>query len=310
MKQDFPRFGIKLLCRLFGKTRHAYYDHQWRSQDLGLKDELVLQHVPDIRKKQNRIGTLKLHYMLQQPLEQHGIKIGRDYLFELMREHGLHIRNRKRKVVTTNSRHWMHKYNNLIKELLINGPEQVWVSDITYIRLRKQWGYLSLLTDAYSKKIMGWAFRKDLSAQGCIDALEMAIADRKYPQNRLIHHSDRGSQYCSKGYVDLLTDGNIAVSMTENGDPYENAIAERVNGILKAEFDLYGAQTGLRETTGKIRDNIQTYNQVRPHASCDYLTPEQAHLQHGELKKRWKPKKYKTKNTTCITPTGITNLHV
>jgi putative transposase len=310
MKQDFPRFGIKLLCRLFGKTRHAYYDHQWRSQDLGLKDELVLQHVLDIRKKQNRIGTLKLHYMLQQPLEQHGIKIGRDYLFELMREHGLHIRNRKRKVVTTNSRHWMHKYNNLIKELLINGPEQVWVSDITYIRLRKQWGYLSLLTDAYSKKIMGWAFRKDLSAQGCIDALEMAIADRKYPQNRLIHHSDRGSQYCSKGYVDLLTDGNIAVSMTENGDPYENAIAERVNGILKAEFDLYGAQTGLRETTGKIRDNIQTYNQVRPHASCDYLTPEQAHLQHGELKKRWKPKKYKTKNTTCITPTGITNLHV
>jgi putative transposase len=310
MKQDFPRFGIKLLCRLFGKTRHAYYDHQWRSQDLGLKDELVLQHVLDIRKKQNRIGTLKLHYMLQQPLEQHGIKIGRDYLFELMREHGLHIRNRKRKVVTTNSRHWMHKYNNLIKELLINGPEQVWVSDITYIRLRKQWGYLSLLTDAYSKKIMGWAFRKDLSAQGCIDALEMAIADRKYPQNRLIHHSDRGSQYCSKGYVDLLTDGNIAVSMTENGDPYENAIAERVNGILKAEFDLYGAQTGLRETTGKIRDNIQTYNQVRPHASCDYLTPEQAHLQHGELKKRWKPKKYKTKNTTCITPTGITNLRV
>ncbi|TCC81517.1 IS3 family transposase, partial [Pedobacter hiemivivus] len=276
MKQDFPKLGIKLLCRLFGKTRHAYYDHQWRVQDLGLKDEIVLQHVLDIRKKQNRIGTLKLHYMLQQPLEQHGIKIGRDYLFDLMREHGLHIRNRRRKIVTTNSRHWMQKYSNLIKGLVINGPEQVWVSDITYIQLRKQWGYLSLITDAYSKKIMGWAFRKDLSAQGCIDALGMAIADRKYPAHKLIHHSDRGSQYCSKGYVELLTGGNIAVSMTENGDPYENAIAERVNGILKAEFDLYGAQTGLRETTRKIRDNIQTYNQIRPHASCDYLTPEQA----------------------------------
>jgi transposase InsO family protein len=311
MKQDFPKLGIKLLCRLFGKTRHAYYDHQWRMQDLGLKDEIVLQHVLDIRKKQNRIGTLKLHHMLQQPLEQHGIKIGRDYLFGLMKEHGLHIRNRKRKVVTTNSRHWMQKYSNLIKGLVINGPEQVWVSDITYIQLKKQWGYLSLVTDAYSKKIMGWAFRKDLSAQGCMDALEMAIANRKYPAHKLIHHSDRGSQYCSKGYVELLTDGNIAVSMTENGDPYENAIAERVNGILKAEFDLYGAQTGLRETTRKIRENIQIYNQIRPHASCDYLTPEQAHLKHGELKKRWKPKKYKSaQNSTCITESGITNLHV
>lgn len=311
MKQDFPKLGIKLLCRLFGKTRHAYYDHQWRVQDLGLKDEIVLQHVLDIRKKQNRIGTLKLHHMLQQPLEQHGIKIGRDYLFNLMREHGLHIRNRRRKVLTTNSRHWMQKYSNLIKGLIINGPEQVWVSDITYIQLRKQWGYLSLITDAYSKKIMGWAFRKDLSAQGCIDALEMAVADRKYPTHKLIHHSDRGSQYCSKGYVELLTDGNIAVSMTENGDPYENAIAERVNGILKAEFDLYGPQTGLRETTRKIRENIQTYNQVRPHASCDYLTPEQAHLKHGELKKRWKPKKYKSQqNSNCITESGITNWYV
>jgi transposase InsO family protein len=310
MKQDFPQLGVKLLCRLFGKTRHAYYDRQWRMQDEGLKDEIVLQHVLNIRSKQNKIGTLKLHHMLQEPLGQHSIKIGRDYLFNLVKEHGLHIRQRKRKVVTTNSRHWMHKYNNLIKDLAINRAEQVWVSDITYIQLRKQWGYLSLITDAYSHKIMGWAFRKDLSAQGCIDALKMAIDDRKYPQRKLIHHSDRGSQYCSKGYVDILTSENIAVSMTENGDPYENAIAERVNGILKAEFDLYGIQAGLRETTTKIRGNIQVYNQIRPHASCDYLTPEQAHLMQGELKKRWKPKKYKPKNTTCITETEITNLCV
>ncbi|QNK61674.1 IS3 family transposase [Pedobacter sp. PAMC26386] len=311
MKQDFPKLGIKLLCRLFGKTRHAYYDHQWRLQDEGLKDEIVLQHVIDIRKTQKRIGTLKLHFMLHKPLEKHGIKIGRDYLFGLMREHSLHIRQRRRNAVTTNSRHWIRKYNNLIKELSINHPEQVWVSDITYIHLKKQWGYLSLITDAYSKKIMGWAFRTDLSAQGCIDALEMAISNRKYPQKDLIHHSDRGSQYCSKGYIDLLTDSKIAVSMTEKGDPYENAIAERVNGILKAEFDLYGSNAGLRETNGRIRESIQTYNHSRPHASCDYLTPEQAHLKQGELKKRWKPKKYKLKeNTTCIIQTGITNLLV
>jgi putative transposase len=294
MKQDFPKLGIKILCRLFGKTRHAYYDHQWRLLDEGLKDEIVLQHVLDIRKEQRRIGTLKLHHMLTPPLQGHGIKIGRDYLFNLLRAHNLTIRTRKRKAITTNSRHWMFKYTNLIKEMTIDRPEQVWVSDITYIQLKERWGYLSLITDAYSKKIMGWAFRTDLSAQGCIQALEMAAKAREYPDMQLIHHSDRGSQYCSSGYVELLMANQVAISMTENGDPYENAIAERVNGILKGEFDLYTSKTTMRETTIKIRENIRIYNQLRPHASCDYLTPEQAHRQDGILKKRWTAKKYKT----------------
>lgn len=296
MKQDYPKLGIKNLCRLFGKTRHAYYDRQWRAQDAGLKDEIVLQHVLNIREKQKRIGTMKLHFMLKEMLEAHQIKIGRDYLFEL---------------ITTNSRHWMRKYNNLIKDLQVNRPEQLWVSDITYVQLQRQWGYLSLVTDAYSKKIMGWAFRKDLSAKGCIQALQMAIGDRKYQNRPLIHHSDRGSQYCSKTYVDLLVDHRIAISMTENGSPYENAIAERVNGILKTEFDLHSSKLGFKETTRKIRENIQIYNQIRPHASCDYLTPEKAHLKEGVLKKRWKPKKYViNENTVCIDPIGITNLCV
>lgn len=311
MKQDYPKLGIKNLCRLFGKTRHAYYDRQWRVQDQGLKDEIVLQHVLNIREKQKRIGTMKLHFMLKDMLEAHQIKIGRDYLFELMREHGLQIRRRKRNIVTTNSRHWMRKYNNLIKDLQINRPEQLWVSDITYIQLQRQWGYLSLVTDAYSKKIMGWAFRTDLSAQGCIQALQMAVADRKYHDRPLIHHSDRGSQYCSKAYVDFLVDHRIAISMTENGSPYENAIAERVNGILKTEFDLHSSRLCFKETTRKIRENIQIYNQLRPHASCDYLTPEKAHLKEGVLKKRWKPKKYIiSENTVCIGPKEITNLCV
>ncbi|MGN7202982.1 transposase [Pedobacter sp. SAFR-022] len=148
----------------------------------------------------------------------------------------------------------------------------------------------------------------DLAAQGCADALQMALESRMYPNQPLIHHSDRGTQYCSKQYVDLLTDNNIAISMTENGDPYENAIAERVNGILKGEFDLYSSKTGFKETTKKIRANIEVYNTLRPHASCDYLTPKQAHLVSGELKKRWKPRtRNKVKNTACITQTGITN---
>ena len=290
MKQDFPKIGIKSLCRLFGKTRHAYYDHQWRVQDDGLRDEVVLQHVFEIRKSQKRIGTTKLHFMLQEPLKEHNISIGRDYLFDLMRDHGLLIRQRKRKAITTDSRHWMHKYNNLIQDLEIRRPEQVWVSDITYIRLPGQWGYLSLVTDAYSKKIMGWAIRPDLSAQGCQDALQMAMDNRQY-KSTLIHHSDRGSQYCCKNYVDMLVNNSIAISMTQTGSPYDNAIAERVNGILKAEFDLYSSNEGIEKTSRKIAESIKTYNQLRPHASCNYLTPEQAHLMEGLLKKRWKDKK-------------------
>lgn len=305
MKQDFPKLGIKLLCRLFGKTRHAYYDRCWSVQDQGVKDEIVLQHVLEIRKKQSKIGTLKLHFMLQELLAEHKVKLGRDYLFDLLREHGMTIRKRKRNAITTNSRHWMFKYNNLIKDLQINRPEQLWVSDITYIRLPNQWGYLSLVTDAYSKKIMGWAFRTDLTALGCIQALRMSIDHRQYANATLIHHSDRGSQYCSKDYVKLLTSSNIAISMTENGDPYENAIAERMNGILKSEFDLYHSTMGIKSTTKRIDESIQIYNQLRPHASCDFLTPEQAHLKEGVLKKRWKQKQQQTENSTCITQTGI-----
>jgi len=301
MKQDYPRNGIMSLCRLFGKTRHAWYDHQWRVQDRGLKDEIVLQHVLEIRKNLPCVGTLKLHEMLKTPLETHKINIGRDYLFDLMREHNLHIRRRKRKAITTDSRHWMHKYANLIRELAVIRPEQLWVSDITYIRLINQFGYLSLITDAYSRKIMGYNFRKDLSAQGCIDALQMAFKARTYPLEELIHHSDRGAQYCSKDYVKLLVGNHVAISMTENGDPYENALAERVNGIIKTEFNLHFSSQGFTETGKRIEKAIQAYNQLRPHSSCDFLTPEKAHLKTGLLKKRWNIRKnQKHENTACI----------
>jgi len=300
MKQDYPKMGIASLCRLFGKTRHAYYDHGWRLQDQGLKDEIILQHVLQIRQHLPAVGTLKLHQMLVALLQKHQIKIGRDYLFDLLREHHLHIRRRKRMVVTTDSRHWMHKYNNLIKELVVERPEQLWVSDITYIRMLNQWGYLSLITDAYSRKIMGFCFRKDLSAQGCIDALQMALKARSYPRMNIIHHSDRGSQYCSKGYVDLLLENNIAISMTENGDPYENALAERVNGIIKSEFQLYYSPLGLEYTKNKIRESIHAYNTLRPHSSCDFMTPEIAHTKTGILKKRWKKRNDKVNEEILV----------
>jgi transposase InsO family protein len=287
MKQDFPRVGIAVLCRLFGKTRHAYYDSIWRKENSLVKEDVILQEVAKIRKDLPRLGTRKLHYVLQVKLMSHQISFGRDYLFDLLSEHKLLIRQRKRKAITTDSRHWMRKYSNLVKGLVVTRPEQVWVSDITYIRLTNQWGYLSLITDAYSRKIMGFSFRQDLAAEGCIDALKMALSQRVY-NGTIIHHSDRGSQYCSHNYVDVLLKNNIAISMTENGDPYENALAERVNGIIKTEFNLYSSSLGFEQTTNQINKSIKAYNELRPHASCDYLTPEQTHLQSEKLNKRWK----------------------
>jgi putative transposase len=287
MKQDFPKVGIAVLCRLFGKTRHAYYDSLWRKESSLVKEDVILQEVINIRKDLPRLGTRKLHFVIQNKLISHQISFGRDYLFDLLSEHKLLIRQRKRKAITTDSRHWMRKYSNLVKGLEITRPEQVWVSDITYIRLTNQWGYLSLITDAYSRKIMGYCFRQDLVAEGCIEALKMALNNRFYNQS-IIHHSDRGSQYCSHNYVDLLLKNNIAISMTENGDPYENALAERMNGIIKTEFNLYSSLLGFEQTRNKISKSIKSYNELRPHASCDYLTPNQAHLQSDILNKRWK----------------------
>jgi len=287
MRHDYPHLGWGYLCGLFGKTRHAYYDNLWRSQDDTLREEVILQLVYQIRLSLPRLGTRKLLFLLQPELASHGISAGRDYLFGLFDAHQLLIRRRRKKVFTTDSRHWMHKYANLVKGAEIIRPEQLWVSDMTYIRVQNQWGYLSLITDAYSRKIMGYCFRADMLALGCIAALQMALEGRSY-NGALIHHSDRGSQYCSKDYVELLVSQSVSISMTERGDPYENALAERMNGIIKGEFNLYGSSFSFEQTYKKIAGSIKAYNELRPHGSCDYLTPCQAHKQKNVLKKRWK----------------------
>ena len=297
MKQDYSYVSMEVLCRLFGKTRHAYYDHKWRRQDQSIKDDIILQLVHKIRSTSlPRLGTRKLLLLLKPELDAHQIQVGRDYLFDLLQEHKLLIRRRKRKVFTTDSRHWMRKYANLTRDLIITRPEQLWVSDITYIRMGNQWGYLSLVTDAYSHRVMGIGFRNDLLALGCLEALQMALNNRSYGQHPLIHHSDRGCQYCCKEYVDLLNAQHIAISMTERGDPYENALAERMNGIIKEEFNLYSSLESFENTYQHILKSVTAYNQIRPHGSCDNLTPCQAHKKEGELKKRWE-KLFKKQDT-------------
>jgi putative transposase len=283
----YPKLGIRYLCRLFGKTRNAYYDYLLRRDQSILYNDIVMHYVNEIRSNLPRLGTRKLQHLLTPKLETHGIKIGRDALFNILSDNKLLIRQRKRKAITTDSRHWMKKYNNLIVGLEITRPEQVWVSDITYIRMIHDWAYLSLITDAFSKKIMGFCLRMDLLTEGCIDALNMALSNRMYNES-LIHHSDRGSQYCSQSYIKILMKNEIAVSMTQKGDPYENAIAERVNGIIKTEFNLNSSHLSFEQTLLKVKNAIENYNEMRPHLSCNFLTPNQAHLEALPMLRRWK----------------------
>lgn len=250
---------------------------------------VVLKLVSEFRAEIPMLGTRKLLFLLIPEMEKHQIKMGRDLLYDLLRFHGLLIRRRKRMVKTTDSHHWLRKYPNLITHLSLTAPEQLWVSDITYIRTLEGFSYLSLITDAYSRKIVGHALHPSLEAVGCISALEMAVAGRKrLSPYILIHHSDRGIQYCSQSYTSILNADRIAISMTQSGSPYENALAERVNGIIKNEFFPKRVYQNHKEAKKNTTLIIGHYNEKRPHASLDYLTPQQAHQKEGDLKKRWK----------------------
>jgi transposase InsO family protein len=198
-------------------------------------------------------------------------------------------RRKRRKPLTTDSGHPFFKYPNLIRELEVVRPNQLWVSDITYIPVGAGFCYLSLITDAYSRKIVGWCLWENLKRDGTVQALKEAMSSAAAKSLRgLIHHSDRGLQYCSSEYTELLSSNGVIISMTEKGDPYENAIAERVNGILKSEFGLGNRFQSYADAVEAVRKAIHTYNTLRPHASCDYLTPEQAHGWEGKLKSKWK----------------------
>jgi len=215
--------------------------------------------------------------------------MGRDVLFNFLRAEQLLIKPKRSYTKTTNSKHWMKKYPNLILDMEINRPEQVWVSDITYIKTTSGNSYLSLVTDAYSKKIMGYALLDNLSVAGPLTALNMALKNRKY-NGELIHHSDRGLQYCSSEYVKQLTDHRINISMTQNGNPYENAIAERVNGILKYEFLWIDGFRDHLQAMEVIKQSIGIYNQDRPHLSCQMMTPDLTHNQQKIKRKLWNKK--------------------
>jgi putative transposase len=276
------------LCGLFGITRQAYYQYFWRESDYQIEEELLIQEVKTIRKRQPMIGTRKLYGMLQLFMVKHQIKVGRDALFDLLARNGLLVRRKKKKAQTTFSAHWLRKYHNLIKGIEAMKPNQVWVADITYLETEIGFVYISLITDAYSRKIVGYHVADNLLAISSVEALKMALTNMPKNLENLIHHSDRGIQYCSQEYVNVLQDYQIKISMTQNGDPLENAIAERVNGILKNELMPDVIIKNLEHAQKLLKEIVFIYNDERPHMSIALLTPNQAHQLDGKLKRYWK----------------------
>jgi len=285
--QSSPR-GLRELCRLLGYSPQAYYQYQKLATQRSLEEDMVIGQVLHHRVLQPKLGGRKLHAMMETFMADHRIGIGRDLLFDLLRENGLLNRKRRRSQPrTTDSSHWMRRYPDLTRDIILSRANELWVSDITYIHLKKkEFAYLSLVTDAYSRKIVGFCMNNDLSAEGPVIALEMALEARAGNES-LIHHSDRGSQYCADGYVSLLRSATIDISMTQSGNPKDNAIAERVNGILKQELlaEVYPDIKGARLA---VATAVDTYNRIRPHSSVDMMTPDMAHIHTGPIKRRWK----------------------
>jgi transposase InsO family protein len=249
----------------------------------------VILLVRTVRNVMPKLGGKKLYYLLQNELSE--LNIGRDKLFRILGANHMLIMPKKSYHITTDSHHRFRKHRNLISSIEINDPETVWVSDITYVGTRKNPSYLALITDAYSKKIVGFNVSNSLALEGSLNAVEMALKNREYKMNSLIHHSDRGLQYCANEYQKIMNENDIKPSMTEKYDPYENAIAERVNGILKQEFDIAKNIKCLSLKKQLIKNAIDIYNNQRPHLSNQMLTPAQMHKQNILKRKQYKSKK-------------------
>lgn len=286
---------------MFGYSRQAFYKHQ-RTQFAELsKTQLIVEQVLHIRKQQPKCGGRKLLFMLQPFLHNNNIEIGRDAFFNLLTKNKLLVRNRKRKVNTTNSKHFFYRYPNLVKGFTPLHAHELWVADITYIPVEGgRFAYLYLITDAYSRKIVGFNVSDNMRVDSAVIALQKAL-DQKPDDAIVIHHSDRGIQYCSNAYVQLLNEHHALISMTQNGDPYENAMAERVNGILKTEL-IAETYINVKEAMQHITRCITIYNYRRVHSSINYQIPHAVHVQQGPQIKRWKNYYKPKKETTMAAP--------
>ena len=266
------------LCKAAGFSRQAFYQERHARRRLVVDEDAVLELVKAQRRIHPRCGARKLHAYLCGELAEAGVELGRDRLFELLRRRGLLVRRPRRGARTTDSRHGFRTWPNRIRNIAPSMPHQVWVCDLTYIRTDTGFLYLSLVTDAYSRKIVGFCAQDNLESEGCIKALAMAFA--QLPQGaKPIHHSDRGTQYCCRAYVSALERRGCPISMTEQNHCYENAMAERVNGILKQEYGLGRAFADKKQGAQAARQAVGIYNDLRLHTSLSYRTPSSVHAQ-------------------------------
>ena len=264
------------LCERVGMSRQNSYKARRARQRKQVDERLVKSLVNAERALQPRLGGLKLHFLLREQLQAEGVKLGRDCFFDVLRSQDLLLEPLPKAPRTTNSAHSLPVFTNLVKDLEPSEPNQVWISDITYIRTREDFVYLSLITDMYSRKVVGYHLAETLTAQDSLRALEMAL--KGLPKGaRPIHHSDRGCQYCSHEYVERLTDNGLKVSMTEQDHCAENAMAERVNGILKQEYFLKHEFRSVAQARKAVDEAVHLYNTRRPHRSLKLQTPEHVH---------------------------------
>jgi transposase InsO family protein len=281
------------MCKVFGYSKQAYYKQLHRAENTAAKEETVVGLIEKKRTTWKRGSGRNLHKCLAPELASHGVKMGRDKFFELLRKKHLLIRPKRHSAKTTCSYHHFHKYKNLIQNTVPTRANQVWVSDITYLWLKQQdrFCYLSIITDLYSRKIVGHCVHEDLSVRGCIEALQQALKSRQHRKPfSLTHHSDRGVQYCCHAYVRMLKKHKVKISMTQSGDPLENPVAERINKTIKEEFtnDRQISFCNVATAKTEIKKFIEFYNVQRPHRSVEWLTPNQAHQRTGELRRVWK----------------------
>ena len=262
-----------------GISRQAHYKGVACERRRKEQHTTVVAMVRDQRRNQPRIGTRKLHHMLHEPLQRQGIKIGRDAMFDVLRDASMLVPALRAFHKTTNSRHFYRRHPNLLKDgpakVVPTGCEQVWVADVTYLRTQEKMVYVSLITDAYSRKIMGWHVHDGLGTDQVSKAFKMALRQRQTSQP-LVHHSDRGIQYCSAEYQRIHARHRIACSMTDGYDCYQNALAERINGILKMEY-LLQTPADLQQAKRMVRESVRLYNEARPHLSLEYETPDAIH---------------------------------
>ena len=284
--EQTERASVSLLCSLSGHSRQAYYKRRIAGEREPLQEELIVAQVLGYRQLQPRIGGRKLFLLAGPFMRRHGISMGRDAFFGLLNRYGLLNKRGRGKPRTTDSNHWMHKYPDLIRGFVPTRSDQLWVSDITYLELCGSDAFLSLVTDAYSRKIVGFHVSDSLRADGPVQALQMAVGGRDSIEG-LIHHSDRGVQYCCHDYVNLLNSHQIGISMTQSGDPRDNAIAERVNGILKMEL-LEPVFTDLEAARASVSTAVNTYNYLRPHSSISMLAPALVHGKSLNIRRKWK----------------------